>query len=188
MLLLPLLDGVLTAELPLVVVEDLLVAVEEDDELLDAEGVLVVVDDLLVAVEDELLEELAAGVLVVVLDLLVAVLELVLLLDEVVEAGLETLELPEVLDPPEVLELDELVVVAGVLLDPLVLLVFTSDELEEEVLVEAVFEVDVLLDSVDVAEVLRFCASAEFVASISIRLMAIAVVRYLFIVPWFFRN
>lgn len=174
-------------ELPLDVA-DLLVS-----DVLEVAGELVDVADLLVTVDDELEEELAAGVLVVLLDLLVAVLELEfeLMLEED-EAGLETLDPPEVLVPPDVLtspdvavlpDVLELVVLATELDVPLVLLLLTSEELEDDVLVVVVFCVAVLL-SVVLEEDLRVCAFAEFVASISTMLIASAVVRYFFIVPW----
>lgn len=174
-------------ELPLDVA-DLLVS-----DVLEVAGELVDVADLLVTVDDELEEELAAGVLVVLLDLLVAVLELEfeLLLEED-EAGLETLDPPDVLVPPDVLtspdvavlpDVLELVVLATELDVPLVLLLLTSEELEDDVLVVVVFCVAVLL-SVVLEEDLRVCAFAEFVASISTMLIASAVVRYFFIVPW----
>ena len=134
-----------------------------------------------------------SGPLVVVLDLLVAVLELEfeLLLEED-EAGLETLDPPDVLVLPDVLtspdvavlpDVLELVVLATELDVPLVLLLLTSEELEDDVLVVVVFCVAVLL-SVVLEEDLRVCAFAEFVASISTMLIASAVVRYFFIVPW----
>ena len=174
-------------ELPLDVA-DLLVS-----DVLEVAGEQVDVADLLVTVDDELEEELAAGVLVVLLDLLVAVLELEfeLMLEED-EAGLETLDPPEVLVPPDVLtspdvavlpDVLELVVLATELDVPLVLLLLTSEELEDDVLVVVVFCVAVLL-SVVLEEDLRVCAFAEFVASISTMLIASAVVRYFFIVPW----
>ena len=175
-------------ELPLDVA-DLLVS-----DVLEVAGELVDVADLLVTVDDELEEELAAGVLVVLLDLLVAVLEefeFELLLEED-EAGLETLDPPDVLVPPDVLtspdvavlpDVLELVVLATELDVPLVLLLLTSEELEDDVLVVVVFCVAVLL-SVVLEEDLRVCAFAEFVASISTMLIASAVVRYFFIVPW----
>ncbi|MCQ2137620.1 MAG: hypothetical protein MJY60_02840 [Bacteroidales bacterium] len=161
--------------------------------MLEVAGELVDVADLLVTVDDELEEELVAGVLVVLLDLLVAVLELEfeLMLEED-EAGLETLDPPEVLVPPDVLtspdvavlpDVLELVVLATELDVPLVLLLLTSEELEDDVLVVVVFCVTVLL-SVVLEEDLRVCAFAEFVASISTMLIASAVVRYFFIVPW----
>ena len=174
-------------ELPLDVA-DLLVS-----DVLEVAGELVDVADLLVTVDDELEEELAAGVLVVLLDLLVAVLELEfeLMLEED-EAGLETLDPPDVLVPPDVLtspdvavlpDVLELVVLATELDVPLVLLLLTSEELEDDVLVVVVFCVAVLLSVVLEAD-LRVCAFAEFVASISTMLIASAVVRYFFIVPW----
>ena len=186
-----LLDGVLTAEL-LVLVDDLLVS--EDDELAE-EPLVVVVDDLLVAVEEDVDELVVAGELVVVLDLLVAVLELELelLLEEDDEAGLETLDPPDVLVLPDVvltspdvlvsLEVLELVELAAELVVPLVLLVLLMSEEDDELRVAVVFCVAVRL-SVVLEELLRVCAFAEFVASISTMPIASAVVRYFFIVPW----
>lgn len=187
---LPLDEEFLTADELLldVLVADLLVS-----DVLEVAGELVDVADLLVTVDDELEEELAAGVLVVLLDLLVAVLELEfeLMLEED-EAGLETLDPPDVLVPPDVLtspdvavlpDVLELVVLATELDVPLVLLLLTSEEFEDDVLVVVVFCVAVLL-SVVLEEDLRVCAFAEFVASISTMLIASAVVRYFFIVPW----